>query len=55
MVGTAQRFRPSGVGFVKVPGAQAPVKEKIFLHGEAFYKAKSSDWGLQGPPMPMAF
>jgi hypothetical protein len=39
------------MGFVKVPGGHVSVKETFFLHGEAFYKAKSSDWGLQGPPM----
>jgi hypothetical protein len=51
MVGTAQRLRFDGMGFVEVPGAQASVKEKFFLHGKAFYKANSSDWRLQGPPM----
>jgi hypothetical protein len=38
-------------GFDKVPQDQAPVKEKFFLRGKTFYKAKSSDWKLQGPPM----
>jgi hypothetical protein len=41
--GTAYRLLPDGTGFVKVYGAEVSVKEKFFLRGEAFYKAKSPD------------
>jgi hypothetical protein len=52
--GTTNRLLFDGMGFVKASRAQASVKEIRFsCEGGlfAFYKAKSSDWGLQGPPM----
>jgi hypothetical protein len=41
--GTASRLISDGIGLVKVPEAQVPVKEKFFLRGKASYEAKSSD------------
>jgi hypothetical protein len=36
--GTVSRLVSDGIGFVKVPEAQVPVKEKFFPRGKAFVR-----------------
>jgi hypothetical protein len=38
------RISSDGIGPIRVPEAQVPVKGKFFLRGKSSYKARSSDW-----------